>query len=44
MVANLPTTASSSGLKGDMALDPSGGWVYFCYATNLWIRSSAGPF
>jgi hypothetical protein len=37
-----PTTATSSGVRGQMAADAS--YLYFCYGTNLWHRVSCSTF
>lgn len=39
MVKSAPATATSAGSLGDCYVDGSNGWVYFCYAMNLWARA-----
>ena len=39
LVVTAPATATSTGAQGSFAY--SGGYVYFCYATNLWRRWAA---
>lgn len=39
VVVTAPATATSTGAQGSFAY--SGGYVYFCYATNLWRRWAA---
>lgn len=43
-VNSAPSTSTSTGNKGDMFVDSVGGWLYICYATNLWQRASISPF
>lgn len=33
-----PTTATSTGTKGQIAIDAS--YIYICTATNTWVRAS----
>jgi hypothetical protein len=33
-----PLTSTSTGLQGQKAIDAT--WIYFCYADNLWARTS----
>ena len=34
----VPASASASGVVGDVAID--GDYIYWCYATNTWLRSA----
>lgn len=36
---SVPATASSTGEARDLAIDPVGGWLYICTATDTWVRA-----
>jgi len=41
-VTTLPTSPTSSGTTGEMAMDSS--YFYFCYGTNTWARIPKGAW
>ncbi len=41
-LSDVPATASSAGVRGDMAAD--GAHVYFCVATDTWVRANLTTF
>jgi len=41
-VTTLPTSPTSSGVPGQMAMDSS--YFYFCYGTNTWARIPKGAW
>lgn len=41
-LSDVPATASSPGVPGDMAAD--GTHVYFCVATDTWVRANLTTF
>jgi hypothetical protein len=38
VAVTVPATSSSAGVVGQIAVDPVGGWLYICLATNTWKR------
>lgn len=44
IATTIPPSSTSPGQRGDMVFDTGNGWVYFCYAPNLWTRAAIGSF
>lgn len=44
VVVDVPATATSEGLAGQIAVDASGNYIYFCISDNVWVRSLFATF